>query len=117
MRPELLPRYLVVEASGTRDRWVFPKGRIEAGESARAAALREVGEDAGVRVRLIRRPGPVEQKKEGDSIRIVYFLHLGKSRRMLRAAHRAISATAGKRRLAEWLARAARALMRALRGL
>lgn len=136
------PRYLVVEASGTRDRWVFPKGRIEAGESARAAALREVGEEAGVRVRLVRRLGPVEQKKEGDSIRIAYFLmayagrvkplekrrvrwlafdeaieavHLGKSRRMLRAAQRAISATAGKPRLAEWLARAARALIRALR--
>ena len=137
------PRYLLVEASGTRDRWVFPKGRIEAGESARAAALREVGEEAGVRVRLIRRLGPVEQEKQGDSIRIAYFLmayagrveplekrrvrwlafdeaiealDLGKSRRMLRAAHRAISATTGKPRLAGWLARAARALMRALRG-
>lgn len=136
------PRYLVVEASGTRDRWVFPKGRIEAGESARAAALREVGEEAGVRVRLIRRLGPVEQKKEGDSIRIAYFLmahagrvkplekrrvrwlafdqailalDLGKSRRMLGAAHRAISATTGKPRLAEWVARAARVLRRALR--
>lgn len=137
------PLYLVVEASGTRDRWVFPKGRIEVGESARATALREVGEEAGVRVRLIRRLGPVEQKKEGDWIRIAYFLmayagrgkplekrrvrwlafdeaiealDLGKSRRMLHAAHRAIAATTGKRRLAGWVARAARALTRMLRG-
>jgi 8-oxo-dGTP pyrophosphatase MutT (NUDIX family) len=136
------PRYLVVEASGTRDRWVFPKGRIEAGESACAAALREVGEEAGVRVRLVRRLRPVEQKKEGDWIRIAYFLmayaghvkplekrrvrwlpfdeaiealDLGKSRRMLRAAHRTISTITRRPRLAEWLARAARALMRVLR--
>jgi 8-oxo-dGTP pyrophosphatase MutT (NUDIX family) len=114
------PRYLLVEASGTRGRWVFPKGRVEDGESGAIAALREVGEEAGVRARLIRRLAPVEQKKEGEWIRIAYFLmayagrtkplerrrvcwlafdqaiqalDLGKSRRVLRAAHRLISAT------------------------
>ena len=68
------PRYLLVAASGTRGRWVFPKGRIEDGESGATAALREVGEEAGVHARLIRRLGPVEQKKEGEWIRIAYFL-------------------------------------------
>jgi 8-oxo-dGTP pyrophosphatase MutT (NUDIX family) len=135
------PRYLLVEASGTRDRWVFPKGHVEDGESGASAALREVGEEAGVRARVLRRLGPVEQKKEGDWIRIAYFLmaydgrtrrlerrrvrwlafeqaiealDLGKSRRVLRAAHRLILSRHRPvvARLADWFARAARALMR-----
>jgi 8-oxo-dGTP pyrophosphatase MutT (NUDIX family) len=113
------PRYLLVEASGTRDRWVFPKGHIEEGETGAIAALREVGEEAGVRARLIRRLRPIEQKKEGERISIVYFLMAysgrtqplekrrirwltfdeahealdrGRSRRVLRSADRLISA-------------------------
>jgi len=115
------PRYLLVEASGTRDRWVFPKGRVEDGEAGAAAALREVGEEAGVRARLVRRLGPVEHKKEGERIAIAYFLMAyegritplekrrirwlafaeatraldrGKSRRILRSAHRLVAAAA-----------------------
>ena len=147
------PRYLLVEASGTRDRWVLPKGRVEDAESGATAALREVGEEAGVRARVMQRVGLVEQKKEGERIRIAYFLmayagrtkplerrrvrwltyddavrtlDIGKSRRVLRVAHRLISeATAADRRryhfrhamagLADWLARAARMLVRAFR--
>ncbi|HEV3007673.1 MAG TPA: NUDIX domain-containing protein, partial [Burkholderiales bacterium] len=117
------PRYLLVEASGTRGRWVFPKGHVEDGETASIAALREVSEEAGVRGRLIRRLRPVEQKKEGERISIVYFLmayagrtkpldkrrirwltfdeaiealDLGKSRRVLRSADRLISAATGE---------------------
>jgi ADP-ribose pyrophosphatase YjhB (NUDIX family) len=144
------PRYLLVEASGTRDRWVFPKGRVEDVESGASAALREVGEEAGVRARVMQRVGLVEQKKDGERIRIAYFLmayagrtkplerrrvrwltyddavralDIGKSRRVLRVAHRLISdATAAERRrhglrhamarLAEWFARAPRRLAR-----
>jgi len=116
------PRYLLAEASGTRDRWVFPKGHVEDGETGAIAALREVGEEAGVRARLIRRLRPVEHKKEGERISIVYFLMAyagrtapldkrrvrwltfdeafealdrGKSRRVLRSADRLISAATG----------------------
>ena len=142
------PRYLLVEASGTRDRWVFPKGHVENGETAAIAALREVGEEAGVRARPIRRLRPVEHKKEGERISIVYFLmayagrtaplekrrirwlafdqaiealDLGKSRRVLRAAHRLTSATLAEppgrlrraaARLGEWAILAARTLKR-----
>ena len=31
-----------------RDRWTIPKGHIEPGESAQAAAIREVGEETGL---------------------------------------------------------------------
>lgn len=117
------PRYLLVEASGTRNRWVFPKGHVEDGETAATAALREVWEEAGVRARTIRRLRRVEQKKEGDWISVVYYLmayagrktaledrrvrwltfdeaieelDLGKSRRVLRSADRLISLATGE---------------------
>lgn len=111
------PRYLLVEASGAGRRWVFPKGRVESGETAATAARREVSEEAGVRARPIRRLRAVEQQKAGERIAIAYFLmayagrttalerrkirwlsyrearkalDLGKSRRVLRSANRLV---------------------------
>jgi 8-oxo-dGTP pyrophosphatase MutT (NUDIX family) len=116
------PHYLLVEATGRRGRWVFPKGHIETGETAAEAALREVTEEAGVRALPIRRLRRIEQKQDGKWISIVYFLmaHAGraaplenrrtrwlgfdeaiealdleKSRRLLRSADRLISRTEG----------------------
>jgi 8-oxo-dGTP pyrophosphatase MutT (NUDIX family) len=68
------PRYLLVEASRGRGRWVFPKGRVEKGGTADAAARREVAEEAGVRARAIRRLRSVERKRAGERIAIAYFL-------------------------------------------
>jgi len=111
------PRYLLVEASGAGRRWVFPKGRVESGETTAAAARREVSEEAGVRARPLRRLRAVEQEKAGERIAIAYFLmayagrttplekrkvrwlsfrealealDLGKSRRVLRSANRLV---------------------------
>lgn len=111
------PRYLLVEASGAGRRWVFPKGRVENGETAAAAARREVSEEAGVRARPIRRLRAVAQEKAGERIAIAYFLmayagrttpledrrvrwlsyrkarkalDLGKNRRVLRSANRLV---------------------------
>jgi len=116
------PRYLLVEASGRRDRWVFPKGHVENGETAADTAQREVSEEAGVRARTVRRLRRVEQKQEGHWISIAYFLmaytgratpleerrirwlsfdeamdalDLEKSRRVLRSANRMISLPSG----------------------
>ena len=46
-----LPEVLLV-TSRRNGRWGIPKGRIEAGETARAAAAREAMEEAGVRGRV-----------------------------------------------------------------
>ena len=116
------PRYLLVEATRRRGRWVFPKGHVENGETASVTAQREVTEEAGVRARAIRRLRRVEQKQDGKSISIVYFLmapagrapplenrrtrwlgfdeamealDLEKSRRVLRSADRLISTAKG----------------------
>jgi 8-oxo-dGTP pyrophosphatase MutT (NUDIX family) len=132
------PRYLLVEANGTRDRWVFPKGHLERGEKAADAAVREVAEEAGVLARPIRRLRRIEQKQRGEPISIAYFLmayagrtapldkrrirwlaldeatealDLGKSRRVLRSADRLISRPAGYR-LRRTAARLTRRLVR-----
>jgi ADP-ribose pyrophosphatase YjhB (NUDIX family) len=128
------PRYLLVEAGGRRGRWVFPKGHVEDGETAADTALREVAEEAGVRARPIRRLRRVEQKQEGKSISIAYFLmayagrarpldkrrirwlafdeaiealDLAQSRRLLRTADRLISRGAGEDRPRHRMRRAA----------
>jgi ADP-ribose pyrophosphatase YjhB (NUDIX family) len=103
------------------------KGHIEKGETAADTALREDTEEAGVRASPIRRLRRVEQKQDGKSISIVYFLmaHAGRARpldkrrvrwlafddafealdrpqnrRLLRSAHRMVSrATATALRL------------------
>jgi 8-oxo-dGTP pyrophosphatase MutT (NUDIX family) len=46
-----VPEYLLVRAKAPPGAWVFPKGHIEPGESAEAAAIREVREEAGVSAR------------------------------------------------------------------
>src|SRR5262245_42972279 len=46
-----------------RLRWTFPKGRVEPGETNEAAALREVGEEAGLSVRIARYLGVHESPR------------------------------------------------------
>lgn len=45
------PELALVRSSRRRE-WSFPKGKLEAGESFAAAALREVAEETGCRARL-----------------------------------------------------------------
>ena len=48
--------WLVVKHSGY-DRWIFPKGLPEKGESLKEAAVREVEEEAGVKAQIIDKIG------------------------------------------------------------
>lgn len=133
------PIYLLVEAGGTRGRWVFPKGHIEKGETAVGTAVREVTEEAGVRARPLRGLRHVEQKQEGKWISVAYFLmayvgpakpldkrrirwlgfedaiealDFAKSRRLLRSADRLITLPR-RHRIRRAVARLAKRLVRA----
>lgn len=73
------PQVLLVSAKRNPDNWIFPKGHIEKGESAEAAALRETKEEAGVIGRLIGPAGVLEYGFLGAKARVEYFLvHFGR---------------------------------------
>src|SRR2546428_74105 len=55
--------------------WIFPKGHIDAGESAALAALREAREEAGVRGFVIASAGaPLEFMSGSENVRVKYFV-------------------------------------------
>ena len=66
--------YLLVESSTHPGVWVLPKGHIEKGETAEAAAVREIEEEAGVHAEVIARAGEGEYDKDGKPVRTIYFL-------------------------------------------
>jgi 8-oxo-dGTP pyrophosphatase MutT (NUDIX family) len=68
------PLYLLVEASGSKGRWVLPKGGIGRKESAEEAAVREVAEEAAVRARAVQALGRVRLEKGGGRIGVEFFL-------------------------------------------
>ena len=68
------PRVLLVTARRNPEHWLFPKGHIEPGETAEAAATREAWEEAGVVSRPIRPLGTLEFELLGDRVRVQYFL-------------------------------------------
>jgi 8-oxo-dGTP pyrophosphatase MutT (NUDIX family) len=53
-------RVLLVTAKRSEHDWIFPKGRIEHGETAEVAALREAREEAGVIGRVLSHVGTLE---------------------------------------------------------
>ncbi len=68
-------QFLLVRSKRTPEHWIFPKGHIEAGESADAAALREAREEAGVEGRIVDRLYPAVRFEWGaDQVQVKYFL-------------------------------------------
>jgi 8-oxo-dGTP pyrophosphatase MutT (NUDIX family) len=67
-------RYLIVSSS-SGEHWVLPKGHIEKGESPQQAALRELGEEAGVLGEILQ-PLAIRAhyKKSGEQTLVHYFL-------------------------------------------
>ncbi len=66
---------LLVRAKRDPSAWIFPKGHIEPGETARATAVRETREEAGVDGEAIGELGdPQEFEWLGRWYRVQYFL-------------------------------------------
>jgi ADP-ribose pyrophosphatase YjhB (NUDIX family) len=66
---------LLVRAKKDPTVWIFPKGHIEPGETAEAAALRETREEGGVEGELIGEIGePLEFTSGRELVRVRYFL-------------------------------------------
>jgi mutator protein MutT len=66
--------YLLVRAKAAQEEWVFPKGHIESGEDAQAAALREVREEAGVEAEPLAALNHTEFTYKNEQIRVQFFL-------------------------------------------
>lgn len=68
-------RILLVRAKKNPVDWIFPKGHIEAGETAAETAVREAEEEAGVTGRVVAPVSPAITFDAGDRrIRVHYFL-------------------------------------------
>ncbi len=71
-------KWLVCKHSGYH-KWVLPKGLVEDGESLKKTALREVGEECGIKTKIIAKiPGSEKYTYSMDGVRIFkvvsYFL-------------------------------------------
>jgi ADP-ribose pyrophosphatase YjhB (NUDIX family) len=65
---------LLVSSKKEPGHWIFPKGHVEAGETAAQAALRETEEEAGVDGELLGPAGALEFDWRGNRYRVEYFL-------------------------------------------
>jgi 8-oxo-dGTP pyrophosphatase MutT (NUDIX family) len=68
------PRVLLVTARSEPTAWIFPKGHIEQGETAAQAALRELGEEAGVQGETLGSVGSSTFRSGGAEVIVEYFL-------------------------------------------
>jgi 8-oxo-dGTP pyrophosphatase MutT (NUDIX family) len=89
------PRYLLIRDSYRN--WGFPKGHLEAGEEPATAAVREVGEETGLRSLLVR--GLIDTidwdfRFRGQTIHKVCHFFLMESRRSRTLPQRAEGITA-----------------------
>ena len=65
---------LLVRARKDPAHWIFPKGHIEEGETAAAAALRELREEGGVGGDIVRPLGVSSFDSGADRVNVSYFL-------------------------------------------
>jgi 8-oxo-dGTP pyrophosphatase MutT (NUDIX family) len=68
------PRILLVTARRNPDNWIFPKGHVEAGETLKAAAVREAREEAGVEGKVVATAGKMTFEFGDNTYRVHYFV-------------------------------------------
>ncbi len=64
----------VVLRKNQNGHWLFPKGHIEEGESPEEAAVREVAEEMGLRVKLGGKVGEVRYSYGGKEYEVEFFI-------------------------------------------
>ncbi|MBN2035732.1 MAG: NUDIX domain-containing protein [Chitinispirillaceae bacterium] len=74
VKPGAPPQVLLVKARNNPAHWIFPKGHIEAGETAGQAAARELLEEAGVAGKPVRMAGESTYWFQGKCFHVDYFL-------------------------------------------
>lgn len=68
------PEFFLVTAKKHPDRWIFPKGSIERGETAAEAAVRELREEGGISGELVAPLTAITLGSGSDATEISYFL-------------------------------------------
>ncbi len=68
------PLILLVRAKKDPQQWVFPKGHIENGETAAAAAARELEEEGAIRGELLGLIGSLEFQSGDEPVTVAYYL-------------------------------------------
>jgi 8-oxo-dGTP diphosphatase len=68
------PLVLLVRAKKNPEAWIFPKGHVEDGETAREAALRETREEAGVEGLVIDHLAAMAFESPRGTVEVEYYL-------------------------------------------
>ena len=64
----------VVVRRTSRGDWVFPKGHVEPGETLEQAAVREMGEETGLKTAVVGEAGEIRFQQDGQERRVRFFL-------------------------------------------
>jgi 8-oxo-dGTP pyrophosphatase MutT (NUDIX family) len=73
-RKGMPPMVLLVRARKSPSHWIFPKGHIEADETAESAAARELLEEAGIKAEVVCPAGKSRHRRDSAVFDVVYFL-------------------------------------------
>lgn len=68
--------YLLVTSNSNKNRWIFPAGHVEHGETYEETALREVEEEAGVSAAIICKLGNYHYSWYRDNRKTIIDTHL-----------------------------------------